>query len=378
MADPAPAGSLLECPHHAAGRCRSCTWLGVPLPEQVARKVAHARALVDRPGLVWEDPVTQPGSGFRNKAKMAVAGTLENPTLGLVAPDGTGTDLRDCALHSPALIAAMEPLARFIGTARLTPYDLPTRTGELKHLLVTASEAGELMVRFVVRSREAETRIRKHLPTLRSWLPGVRVVSLNVQPEHKAVLEGPVEIVLSDEVALPMQVRTGQLLLRPQSFFQTSTAVAAELYATAARWTEPLAPGTVWDLYCGVGGFARALAAPGREVLGVEISAEAVAAGNADAPEGVRFTAGDATAFARSAEVVPDLVVLNPPRRGIGAELAGWIEASGVPHVLYSSCRAETMAEDLAVMASYTPRRARVLDMFPQTPHQEVLVLLGR
>ncbi len=72
------------------------------------------------------------------------------------------------------------------------------------------------------------------------------------------------------------------------------------------------------------------------------------------------------------------MVIVNPPRRGIGADLARRLEASDVRHVLYSSCNATTLAEDLAQMPSLRPRRARLLDMFPQTSHYEVLVLLER
>ncbi len=71
-------------------------------------------------------------------------------------------------------------------------------------------------------------------------------------------------------------------------------------------------------------------------------------------------------------------MVVNPPRRGIGPELSGWLEGSGARHVLYSSCNAQTLATDLAAMPSLRPVRGQVLDMFPNTAHYEVLVLLER
>jgi 23S rRNA (uracil747-C5)-methyltransferase len=92
----------------------------------------------------------------------------------------------------------------------------------------------------------------------------------------------------------------------------------------------------------------------------------------------VRFEAGDATAYAVGSSTPPDLVVVNPPRRGIGPELSGWLEASGVEHVLYSSCNALTLAKDLAAMPSLHPVRGQLLDMFPNTGHFEVLTLLRR
>ncbi len=372
------------CSHFDAGRCRSCTWLGTPYGEQLAEKQRTVAALLaGHPVLTWLPPVASAQLGVRNKAKMVVSGTVEEPTLGILNPAGAGVDLRDCPLHTPGIQAALPVLADFVTSAALAPYDVAARRGELKYLLVTESPDGELMVRFVLRSQEPVARIRKHLPALLERLPQVAVATVNLQPEHKAVLEGEREIALTEQESLRMQVGGLDLHLRPQSFFQTNTAMAAELYRLARAWTAELAPGRVWDLYCGVGGFALAIASTAHaEVTGVEVSGEAVASATASAREAgldrVRFEAGDATAWVSDRPDVPDLVVVNPPRRGLGPELTGWLEDSGVRHVLYSSCNARTLARDLDAMPSLRPVRAQLLDMFPNTAHYEVLALLER
>lgn len=355
--------------------------MGRPYDDQLAGKQRHCEQLLPA-GVEWLPPVASQESGYRNKAKMVVAGTVEHPTLGILDADGRGVDLRGCGVTAADLRATFDVLAAFVTRAHLTPYDVPTRRGELKYLLLTGSPDGELMLRFVLRSQEPLTRLRKHLPWLRAALPRLRVVSVNLQPEHKAVLEGPREIVLTEVTALRMRVGDVDLHLRPQSFFQTNTAVAAALYRQASEWVAEVDPATVWDLYCGVGGFALHLADGRRDVVGIETSHEAVASAKAarDAAglTSVRFLAGDATAFALSAGDVPDLVVVNPPRRGIGPDLAAWLESSGARHVVYSSCNAASLARDLAAMPSLAVRRARVLDMFPQTDHYEVIVMLER
>lgn len=381
----------LTCHHFDAGRCGSCALLRTPYAEQLAAKQADVERLLAlvAADVTWLPPVASAEAGFRNKAKMVVTGTSAAPTLGILAPPGSaaaqagevGIDLRDCALHTPGLVAAMDALAEFIDRAGLAPYDLITRRGELKHVIATESPDGELMVRFVLRSQEPVARIRKHLPWLRSALPATVVVSVNLQPEHKAVLEGEREIVLLGET-LTMRVNGLPLHLRPQGFFQTSTAMAEALYAQAATWIDEIAPDHVLDLYCGVGGFAlhaaRATSSP--TVTGVEISADAVLAARRTAGElglrDARFLTGDATAMA---DLLPeaDLVIVNPPRRGIG-ELAGALEASPVRDVVYSSCNAASLARDLAAMPSLRPVRARVLDMFPHTGHYEVVIHLTR
>lgn len=392
------SGEVLACRHFDAGRCRSCSWLGSPLDVQVERLEREVRAaLAAVPGVdavVWEPTASGPAAGFRNKAKMVVAGSVDHPTLGILDPARRGVDLRDCGLHEPGLRDALPVLAELVTRARLTPYDVPARRGELKHLIVTISPDARLMVRLVLRSTEALPRVRAQLDWLAERLP-VDVVSVNLQPEHKAVLEGPEEIVLTERSDLPMRLttRAGErtLHLRPQSFFQTNTAVAGELYATAADWARAGDPRAVVDLYCGVGGFALHLAGPGadpgagsgRRVHGVEISAEAVRSARRSVLEAgldpalVTFGAGDAVVEPWEI-AAPDLVVVNPPRRGLGERLCARLEAEASPAVLYSSCSPASLARDLLALPSYRPVRARIFDMFPQTAHAEVLVLLER
>ena len=369
----------MYCEYYASHRCRSCTLLELPHPTQVSGKERLVRGLV--PAERWLPSVVGPEQGFRTKAKMVVGGSIASPTLGILSPHGTGVDLADCPLYPPQLAVAFAPLTAFVTHAALEPYDVPSRTGELKNIIVTVAPSGDLMVRFVMRSTEALARIRKHLPWLQGELPQLRVASLNVLPEHRAVVEGEREILLTDADSLTMTVNGIDLHLRPQSFFQTNTNVAAALYRQVAGWVEAVAPGTVWDLYCGVGAFALHVAAPGRTVVGVELSEAAVESARrsaADRLSTAHFVAADATAWALSQPSPPELVIVNPPRRGIGEELAHWLEASGVTTVVYSSCNAQSLAKDLAAMPSLRPVEARLLDMFPHTEHYEVAVLLER
>ncbi|MEV8214761.1 23S rRNA (uracil(747)-C(5))-methyltransferase RlmC [Leifsonia sp. NPDC077715] len=373
----------MDCSYFDAGVCRSCTLMSVPYSEQLEGKDRLARDLLAPFGdASWLPPVASAESGYRNKAKMVIGGTADAPTIGILDEAGRGVDLRECGICAPGIRAALPVLARFIGRQRLEPYSVPDRRGELKYVLVTESPDGELMVRFVARTDATVSRVRSGLPWLLAELPAARVVTVNLQPEHKAVVEGETDVVLTRDSALPMRLGPVSLRLRPQSFFQTNTAVATELYAQVAAWVDEVSPASVWDLYCGVGGFALHVAAPGRRVVGVETSREAVRSARASAsaaglPE-VAFRAGDATAFALGAAAAPELVIVNPPRRGIGAELSGWLEDSGVPSVVYSSCNPKSLAADLARMPSYRIRAGRVLDMFPQTGHMEVAVLLER
>ncbi|XVX18576.1 methyltransferase domain-containing protein [Actinomycetota bacterium] len=373
----------MQCDYFDAGACRSCTLMGQPYAAQLAsaqeRVAATLRAVV--PAAAWLEPFAGPEAGFRNKAKLVVGGSRGAPTLGILDEAGHGVDLTGCGLYEPGLAAALVPLREAVAEIGLTPYDVPRRTGELKHILLTHSPDDELMARFVLRSEGQLGRLSRAVPLLRERLPGLRVVTANLLPEHRAALEGETEVVLTDEATLLMCLGDVTLHLRPQSFFQTNTVVAQALYVQAREWLTPRSPVTLWDLYCGVGGFALHCAPASGSVLGVEISPEAVESARLSASEAAlhqaEFVAGDAFDVIAD-RPVPDAVVVNPPRRGIGPRLADWLEASRVGTVVYSSCNAATLATDLARMPSLQVAAARVFDMFPQTEHEEVLVLLTR
>lgn len=435
------APSRTVCSLHDAGECRSCPDLARPLPEQLAAKQAQvASLLADGPAPVardtWLPPAGSAPTGFRNKAKMAVSGNVSAPVLGLADRFGGSLDLRGCPLHVDAIQESLPVLGQLVTGLGLEPYHIAADRGELKYLLLTASPTGALMVRWVLRSHRHVGTLRRALPRIRRALPQLEVMSANIQPVRQAVLEGEEEILLglaegmSDrlqmDLLLPAQDVPGRpegreaeetvlpLLLPTRSFFQTNTAVAEELYATARQWAAQWAsrrrvaggragadagrigagskrgavPLRLWDLFCGVGGFALALASHpalhGAQVRGVELSASAIHGAQASArlmgldPRRVWFEAGDARVLDPRSGDVPDLLVVNPPRRGIGPDLAQRIEASGVGRVLYSSCNPSSLVSDLAAMPSLRVRRARLFDMFPHTGHAEVLVELGR
>lgn len=327
----------------------------------------------------WHPPFPSAESGFRNKAKLAIGGTADRPTLGILDRSGSGIDLVHCGLYEPALADSFAPLAEFIRSAGLTPYSVPERRGELKFLIVTSSPDGELMVRFVLRSRALLARIQSRLPGLIGSLPALRVATVNLHPEHKAVLDGDTELALTDSDALPLTVNGIELSVGPRSFFQTNTTVAAALYRQGAQWLAGRPAGATWDLFCGVGGFALHVAAADRPVYGIEISDDAIEnarrSGSARSP--VHFHVGDAFDASRQLPR-PTTVIVNPPRRGLGPELCAEIERVGPQTVLYSSCNPATLGRDLAALPSYAASEAQLFDMFPQTDHAETLVLLDR
>lgn len=374
----------MHCALYDAGRCRSCQWLELPVSQQLADKMADLRALLaDAPVAEWCAPVCGPESGFRNKAKMVVSGSVERPLLGMLHRDGAPEDLTDCPLYPQSFAPVFAALKPFIARAGLTPYNVARRRGELKYILLTESRLeGGMMLRFVLRSETKLAQLRAALPELQALLPQLQVITANIQPVHMAIMEGEREISLTNQQALAENFNGVPLWIRPQSFFQTNPVVASRLYATARDWVRQLPVNHMWDLFCGVGGFGLHCATPDMRLTGIEIAPEAIACAKQSAAElglhNLHFQALDSTQFATGEGDIPDLVLVNPPRRGIGDELCAYLSRMAPEFIIYSSCNARTMAKDIARLAGYRIERVQLFDMFPHTAHYEVLTLLVR
>lgn len=386
----------MQCAHFDAGRCRSCQWLALPYAEQLAQK-QHAlqQLLVQQPEFTLLPAYASAEAEFRYKAKMVVLGSAKSPELGIVNEQGQEVDLTDCPLYPAAFLSVFADIKRFIQLVDLTPYQVAERRGELKFILLSQSlHSGHFMLRFVLRSKNHLARIQKYLPQLLQWQPTLSVVSVNLQPAPAALLEGAEEIMLSTSHLLREQLNEVPLYLTPQSFFQTNPELAARLYQTAANWAWQLVQQgesitRIWDLFCGVGGFGLHLGSMLRhkaffepELVGIEIAQAAITSAQAAAKElglkHVTFQALDSAAFAQAAELAPDLLVVNPPRRGLGQPLCQDITRLAPRWIIYSSCNAKTQAADLQYLSGYRVVQVQLFDFFAHSNHSEVLMLLQK
>ena len=387
---------MIDCNHYQKGDCRSCQWLEMPYELQLAKKEEHLKqqlAKLDCDDLIWHPPFYSSESAFRNKAKMVVSGAVERPILGILQDPNdpqSAVDLCDCPLY-PQRFAELFPILKdFIGRAGLVPYNVAKQKGELKYILLTESQhTKKLMLRFVLRSETKLPLIQREFAGLLEKLPQLEVVSVNIQPQHAAILEGEKEIFLTDQHTLSESFNGIPLFIRPQGFFQTNPLVAQGLYATAQDWVQDLPITKLWDLFCGVGGFglhcAKALQDKHQkevELTGIEISPSAIQAATQSAQvlglNNVKFQSLDAANFALAQdENKPDLVIVNPPRRGIGKELAEFLNEMQPHFILYSSCNAISMGKDLQHLTNYKLTQIQLFDMFPHTAHYETLTLLS-
>ncbi|WP_028772121.1 23S rRNA (uracil(747)-C(5))-methyltransferase RlmC [Shewanella waksmanii] len=376
----------MNCDHFNTQQCLSCRHINQPQSVQLQAKDQQLKQLLQ--GLTvneWLAPVYGSQSHFRNKAKMVVLGAAHEPVLGIVSPQGEAVSLCDCQLYPEDMQQLLYRLTDFVRQAGIPPYRVDKAKGELKFILLTRSQVrGEYLLRFVLNSNNSQSRIERELPKLLAEYPQIKVVSINIQPVHMAILEGEQEIFLTDETRLEECFNEVPLYIRPKSFFQTNPEVAAKLYQTARDWVAQLQPNSLWDLFCGVGGFGLHCASKEVALTGIEIEAEAIACAKMSAAAlgltQVEFSALDSTGFAtgRHAQDTPDVVIVNPPRRGIGEQLCEQLSQFAPAAILYSSCNPKTLAKDLPKLEGYQISKVQLFDMFPHTDHFEVLVLLQK
>ena len=368
------------CSYFDTYQCRSCSWIDYHYAEQLKLKSDHLHALLNpfQPR-DWLKPATSPLKGFRNKAKMVATPTLEGVVLGL----SEEVSLIECPLYDMSMQKVLQSVQDWLRGLGVKAYDIKKKKGELKYVLLTRSKSnGSMMLRFVLRSHGIVARLQNALDDLIKHAPELKVVTVNIQSVHMAILEGEEEIFFTEQRRLEERLNGIPLYIRPKSFFQTNPEVAEKLYRSASEWAGESKPKILWDLFCGVGGFALHCTAPDRSIVGIEIEPEAIECARDSAAQlemkNLRFESLDAASFGASSGEKPDLIIVNPPRRGLGEQLCKWLMRVGSDRILYSSCNATSLAKDLELLSGYSVNRVQLFDMFPHTAHYEVLVELVR
>lgn len=377
----------MQCNYYQEKKCLSCHKINQAYHSQLTEKQNYLlQTLAEFNPKQVNPPYASPESGFRNKAKMAVLGTVEKPILG-IQNDNAVIDLCDCPMYSANMQHILKLVRTYIRKQGLVPYNINKRKGELKFVIITESRIGDesyFMLRFVLKSQKFVDKIKNSYQLLHDKINNLQVVTINIQPNHAAILEGDEELILTDNPFLAFQLNQVPLYIKSKSFFQTNSYIAEKLYKTASDWVANLNVNSIWDLFCGVGGFGlhfiQHASSHHIQLTGIEISPDAIECATKSAAklgyDKLNFKSLDATKYVTNEQSIPDLVLLNPPRRGAGKTLIQYLQTIKPNYVLYSSCNLTSMAEDLRLLSGYQMTKVQLFDMFPHTSHMEVLVLL--
>ncbi len=380
-----PARRAPDCPHFPA--CGGCALRHISYVEELDAKRQWVEDALRRVGGV-ETEVGILGAdavdGYRNKAIFPVSPAGQAGFYRARSHDVIPAV--DCCLQTSQANAVAQAVEAYLREEGVPAYDERSGQGLLRHIYVRTSQAGRTLVCLAVNGaslpREAALAER-----IRRACPQVIGVVLNTNTRDTNVVLGDAYRTIWGEDTLTDTLCGLSVRLSVPSFYQVNRAQAERLYQKAVEFAGLTGCETVLELYCGAGTITMVMARHAARVIGAEIVPEAVenaqANARANGVENVSFLTGDAGAVAAkfaAEHLQPDVVVVDPPRKGLEDGVATSIAAMGPERVVYVSCNPGTLARDVKRFRGegYSLVRAAAVDMFPRTVHVETVVLLSK
>ena len=375
-----------DCPYFP--RCGGCTYRHIRYEEELRLKKQRVQDNLSRIGgsdvTVEEILGARDTLRYRNKAQYPVS---KDGTVGFYrARTHEVIECEHCLLVKPEADAAAEALREYMQSCRVAGYDEKTGRGLVRHLYIRSNAAGESLVCVLVNGDKLPKEDRL-VTLLRDACPKCTGIVLGTNTKKGNVILGDRYRTLwgSDRLEDTLCGKTFRLSV--PSFYQVNRVQAERLYAKAIEFAGLTGQETVLDLYCGAGTITLALSDHAKKVLGAEIVPEAIddARENA-ARNGVKnaeFFCGDASDVAKKLareNLSPDVITVDPPRKGLAADVVESIAEMQPGRVVYVSCDSATMARDVKRLADlgYTAQRACAVDMFPRADHVETVCLLSK
>ena len=383
---PSPARQAPDCPHFP--RCGGCQLRHMSYAEELEAKGLKVSDALRRLGGAEIDLPPVLGAArperYRNKAQFPVA---RGPKIGFYrARSHQVIDVADCLLQSGAAGRLRTAVKDWMTRYGVPAYDERAKTGLVRHVYVRTNRAGRSLCCLLVNGRGVP-REAELVRALRDAEPGLAGVVLGVNQKHNNVILGDSYRTLWGEDALTDTLCGLTFRLSVPSFYQVNPDQTEVLYGKAVELAGLTGAETVLDLYCGIGTIGLAMARRARAVWGAEVVPEAVDDAVANtARNGItnaRFLCADAGEAARrlAAEGVrPDVICVDPPRKGLAGDVVDTIADMAPDRVVYVSCDPATLGRDVKRFAGrgYVLRQAQAVDMFPRTQHVETVCRLER
>jgi 23S rRNA (uracil1939-C5)-methyltransferase len=401
IVEPSPLRVKAPCPY--SGYCGGCKWQFLDYATQLEYKSRHVTEALEHIGDVHGVQVHPTvGSelifGYRNKMEFSCATRRwvlpseldrqdidRSKAVGLHVP-GTFDKVLDidaCLLQPDVGNQILKAAASYIKSSPMPIYGLRSHQGFWRFVVLRHSVAhDQWMVNLVTASQETE-HVVPLARQLTDQFPGVVSVVNNITDRKSGVAIGDHQVLLAGQEYLRDRIGPFDFELSANSFFQTNTRGAAVLYETARQYAGLTGDEVVMDLYCGTGTIAIYLASMAKEVVGIEMMESSVR----DAQENCRrngidncrFVQGDIRFVLPQIDLRPDVVIIDPPRAGMHADVVKGIVSLLPETIVYVSCNPSTLARDLGMLKDhYEIAEVQPVDMFPHTFHIEAVAKLRR
>ena len=386
VVNPSPARIFPRCLHYT--KCGGCQFRHMNYAEELEAKRIRVEDALRRLGgaeihvsaILGAEQVDR----YRNKAQFPVA---KGPRIGFYRPRSHDViDVDDCLLQGEAAARLRGAVKEWMAEYSIPAYNERTFTGLVRHVYVRTNRAGRSLCCLLVNGRGVP-REAELVRALRRAEPNLAGIVLGVNEKHNNVILGDSYRTLWGEDFLSDTLCGLTFRLSVPSFYQVNPAQTEVLYGKALEFAGLTGTETVLDLYCGIGTISLVMARKAGTVWGAEVVPQAVDDAIANAQRNhignARFLCADAGEAARYLEgegVRPDVVCVDPPRKGLAEDVVDTIADMGPQRVVYVSCDPGTLGRDVKRFAGrgYTLKKAVAVDMFPRTAHVETVVLLSK
>ena len=383
---PSPDRMEPECPY--AGKCGGCAYRHLTYPEELWAKRQRVQDALTRIGgldlTVEEILGAKNPEHYRNKSQYPVGA---DGSIGFFqARTHKVVPIRRCLIQTEAADRTAQAVGEWMRRYKISAYDETTGKGLVRHVCVRVNRKGESLCCVVVNGNKVPRE-----PELAAYVtaavPHTVGVLLNSNTRRGNVVLGDKYRTLFGRNYLMDTLCGLEFKLSMPSFYQVNRDQAEVLYGKALKFAGLTGNETVLDLYCGIGTITLCLAKAAKRVIGAEIVPPAIRDAKENALrnhiENAEFFCGDAADIAAKLEsdgLRPDVVTVDPPRKGLAPEVIASVAAMGPEKVVYVSCDPATLGRDVKIFREfgYEAKRAAAVDMFPGTAHVETVVLLSR
>ena len=373
-------------------RCGGCVFRHINYTAECEMKKQRVIDAFARLGHIEISPEEIIKSGrenrYRNKAQYPVR--LENGKLniGFFAQNSHRViDCKDCMLQPKEFSKIVSAFRKWIEKNNISVYNEETHKGLLRHIYIRkAFETNQVMVCAVINGHNLPKKDDLIVSLLKST-DNIASITVNENTNDSNVILGKKCYTIwgsdfIEDILCGVKVR-----ISPLSFYQINRDQAEKLYYKAAEYAELTENDTLLDLYCGAGTIGLSMARKVKNLIGVEIIPEAIEDAKINAEingiDNAEFICGDAPEAAEilaDRGIKPDVIIVDPPRKGCASELLDTIDRMNPDRLVYISCDPATLARDCAILKEkgYEVKKVTPVDMFPKTSHVETVVLLSQ
>ena len=380
-----PSAERIESNCPVSKKCGGCSFRDMTYAEELKYKRSRVQDALTRIGhidfkvekIIGADRIDH----YRNKAQYPVF--IENGSLsaGFYAYKSHRiVPCSDCLLQPAEFENGIKAFEKWVKKNNITSFDEQTGKGLLRHIYFRkAFGTGEIMACAVINGNDIPDRDFL-VAQLCEAMPNIKSIVLNVNREKTNVILGNQTKTIWGSDKITDVLLGKKFVISPQSFYQVNHNQCEKLYAVAAEYAALTGSETVVDMYCGAGTIGLTLANQCKKLVGIEIVPSAIENAKENAEingiKNAEFICADAFDGAKEIEKMglkPDVVIVDPPRKGCQRELFDVIENMGAKHIVYVSCDSATLARDLEILSGkgYQLKHLTAVDMFPRTPHVE-------